>query len=832
MAKSKKVNKQEKQVVSFPRRVVVRFREGVQIPEAGRPEDHLEKLGIGPWRKLLKQFPGLKLTPAIMVMKRAQLAELVQKAARMDPTYKPVDFSVFYNVEAPLDTDLTALAKAFLEWHTVAEAYVDQLASPPAVNPADDLDSAAQGYLDPAPEGIDAEYAWTLPGGDGAGMRFIDLEQGWTLNHEDIAAHNIPAPLIGGIDNTFRNHGTSVLGVVCAVDNALGCVGIVPNLASVRVVATTGNGATQPNAILAAVNNLGFGDVLLLEAQVYLAGTLNGSPISSLLGPIEAQSLEFNAIQLATALGIVVVEAGGNGNDGGVPAVNLDQYATVLGKAVLHRDPANPDFRDSGAIIVSAASSAAPHLRLAFAPHGKRIDCYAWGEGITTLDSNSAGAINLYTSGFGGTSGASAIIAGAALAVQGRAQLQTGVRFSPRQLRAILSGPTGTAAQVEATPRNIGMMPNLRGIFDNVLNVAPDVYMRDHVGDAGAPHPGAVSSSPDIILRTAQVAIPQTAFGSGSGTEGSETLGSTAEFGQDNYLYVRVLNRGGAPAANVEVNVFWSPPATLITPDMWTPVNAAPVVVPSVPVGLGTTTLTVAPEIVWPSAQIPAVAHYCFVGLIGNAQDPAPNPGSLVDWNIFIRFIRENNNVTWRNFNVVPNVPPPPNVPQPQIDPQPNNPPPQEPPAPDGFVALGFLAPGAPDIARPMALEIVSRLPEGSRLMVEMPIMYYRQLSARYPIGRAKLNDKWRVARVMINPQMGAQFEDVVFPAKSRMKIRLLVQIPRKYLNNAYQVYARQLWEKQEVGRITWQLQPPRKGDGKGPKAKPVLRKNKRAPKK
>ena len=48
-----------------------------------------------------------------------------------------------------------------------------------------------QDYLDAAPTGIDARYAWTFAGGDGAGQRVVDMERGWTFNHEDLAAHGI-----------------------------------------------------------------------------------------------------------------------------------------------------------------------------------------------------------------------------------------------------------------------------------------------------------------------------------------------------------------------------------------------------------------------------------------------------------------------------------------------------------------------------------------------------------------------------------------------------------------------------------------------------------------
>jgi hypothetical protein len=60
---------------------------------------------------------------------------------------------------------------------------------PPAVNAGDDPRSGYQGYLNAAPQGINARYAWGFPGGDGAGTNIIDVEQGWNLNHEDLVGH-------------------------------------------------------------------------------------------------------------------------------------------------------------------------------------------------------------------------------------------------------------------------------------------------------------------------------------------------------------------------------------------------------------------------------------------------------------------------------------------------------------------------------------------------------------------------------------------------------------------------------------------------------------------
>ena len=754
--------------------VVVKFRESAKLPYRDGVEVDLEKHRVGPWGQLAARFPGSSLRRMFTSLEPKAINELVDRAVRTDPTYRPAHLLGYFYVDAPPDADLEALAKTLSAWPSVETAYVDRPGPDPLVNAANDPRSASQGYLDPAPDGIDAEYAWGFTGGDGAGQRFIDLERGWTLDHEDVVAQGATL-LHGTLRDESRSHGTSVLGEVCASDNTLGCVGIAPNIASVDVVSF--HGSTRADAIMAAIASLSFGDVLLLEAQV--TGT------TGLLAPIEAFDAEFDAIRLATALGVVVVEAGGNGDNVSV-GLDLDTYTNAAGRRILDRNPANPDFRDSGAIIVTAATSASPHTRMPWAPLGRRIDCYGWGENINTCASSIAGATDLYTTGFNGTSGASPIVTGAALIVQGVAEADLGHRFSPRQLRAILSDPATNTPRAATEARLIGVMPNLRRIIDDVLNLSPDVYLRDFVGDAGEPHTGPVSSSPDIILLPATVPNPQAAFGAGSGTENSNTLGHTAEFGQDNFVYVRVLNQGGAAAANVNVTVFWSQVATLVTPDLWHLVGSA--VIPSVPAG---EQLTVSPAITWPSAEVPAEGHYCFVGLVGTAADPAPDPTAFLNWNNFLRFIRENNNVTWRNFNVEDN--------DPAVMPA-------DPTVPAGFVALPFLAPGAPDKARSMRLEVVARLPQGARAFLEAPADFIERTNELSPF--VKLDKKRQVGLIPVNPRGKRLLAEAIFPAKSRAAMRLLVHIPEDSRDKEYEVSVRQLWERQEVGRVTWRLAP------------------------
>jgi hypothetical protein len=326
-------------------------------------------------------------------------------------------------------------------------------------------------------------------------------------------------------------------------------------------------------------------------------------------------------------------------------------------------------------------------------------------------------------------------------------------------------------------------MPDLAQILQTVLGVAPDVYLRDFVGDNGAPHAGPISLSPDIVLRKGAEPNPQAAFGAGSGTENIDTLGQEAEGGQDNFLYVRMLNRGGNAATNVNATVYWSPVATLVTPSLWTLVGSTQV--PTVAAG---NQLTVSNAIVWPSAQVPGPGHYCFVGLLDTAGDPAPLLADLLDWNNFRRFIRENNNVTWRNFNVVDNVPPPGST------------------APPGYVALPFLAVGAPRVGVFMRVEVLAWLPKGSRLFLLAPDHLVDAL--RIPRTTTSRLRKDRLDRqlVALNPHGRTDLGRALFSADVRHRLELLVAIPRELLGNDYDVAVRQLFEDEEVGRVTWRL--------------------------
>jgi serine protease len=747
----------------FTRKVVFRLEAFINVEHPERTVALIEGGELGPWSKLAEAFPGIRVRPRWSAAEPDQLQELIATARESDPTYRPGPVLHYFEVICPNDVEPDRLLEQLTTWSTIAEAWRAPDPTPPPVAPNDDPRWPNQGYLDPAPDGIDAEYAWTVTGGDGAGQAFVDIEWGWTLSHEDLTGHGIT--LLSGLNNGYEGHGTAVLGEVAAVDNALGCVGITPALASVDVIGQwrTATDYDIADAILDACKRMRFGDVLLLEAH----NDYNGFT----LVPVEAYTDTYEMIRLATALGIVVVEAGGNGGE------DLDLVTNPGGDAFF--DPTAPSFRDSGAIIVGAASSAAPHTRLGFSSHGTRIDCYGWGQGVdTTGDGWTGTSTTAYTGSFGGTSSASPIIAGAALAVQGMVEAASSARLSPSQMRAVLTNAATSTASDDPAVDRIGVMPDLRAIVeDGAFNMRPDVYLRDFVGDSGDPHAGAISASPDVILLPMTVADPQAAFGEGSGTEHQNNLGHEATAGQDNVVYVRAANRGGSDATGSSVEVFWSPPSTLVTPDLWTSVGT--LTMPIIPTG---DTLVAAGPITWDETEIPAPGHYCFVAILTHPQDPGPAPIDFLDWDNFRAFIRSNNNVTWRNFNVVPNVPPP----------------------GAQMIAQPFLMVGAFDKTRRMRLEVTLRLPRGSKAELRLPMHLVEAfLRRRAPFLRVEADD---TVGVPLNPSGVTRYPDVAFPSKIRHELELRVHIPEDARGQSYLVWAAQFEGDEELGRVTWRF--------------------------
>ncbi len=299
-----------------------------------------------------------------------------------------------------------------------------------------------QGYLGPAPYGIDAPAAWRL-GQRGAGVWFADIEGGWNAKHEDLPGDRIRH--VGGRpidDPSWRAHGTAVLGEVVGVDNGKGVVGIAPDVE--RVFTSSIGGTNVPDAIDRAAAELRAGDVLLIELQ-------GAGPRGRYL-PVEYWDDIYEVVERATKRGVIVIEAAGNGGE------NLDHKA--------YDKKFDRSVRDSGAIMIGAGGPPrdgfVDRARLDFSNYGARVDVQGWGRKVATLDygdlQKCAGADRHYTNEFSGTSSASPIVAGAALLLEGMAR-ERGAVLTPAALRELLRA-TGSP-QTGDRSQQIGPRPDL-----------------------------------------------------------------------------------------------------------------------------------------------------------------------------------------------------------------------------------------------------------------------------------------------------------------------------------------------------------------------------------
>ena len=694
--------------------------------------------------------------------------EEVARASEFPPLHS---LTAYILIDARSALDPRSLVRALNRHWSIDIAYREQRITLPAVTP--DPLTPNQGYLDPAPAGIDARYAWSI-GVEGTGMGFVDLERAWLDQHEDLKG--APAPTLIFQDNypdaKETYHGTAVLSVVAAKDNALGIVGVAPSVASVRMVSlydqASGRMDDFTQAVAAAILVMKPGDVLLLETQL---GESH---------PVELDPDKFDAIRLAAGNGIVVVECGGNG--GGL----LDDW--VCGDTNGHCLDRNlkSEFRDSGAIMVASCDDpvvGGGHQRHWSSNYGSRLDCYAWGQNVWSAgDPLGAFGVDRYSGGFSGTSSAGAIIAGAALLLQSRFLALTGGPLSPSQVRAMLSDPaTGTPRSPGTEP--IGVMPDLRQVLA-AAQLVPDIYLRDALGDDGSlPSSGANGTSPDIILTNQ--AVPPANFGQGSGTENSDTLSTWALAGQDNFIYVRMQNRGTGSAAAASASVYWSKSSTLLTPADWTFIAASQ----AIPVTQGAGLVVPAP-ITWHATDIPAPGHYCFLAILNDPADPAPVLPGPLDWNGFLAFVSTSNNVAWRNFDVM------------QL-------------AQDGsWSTEPFWVRGAPDQPRSFSLEFRQSIPKDLRLVWEVSIELLHALPQPLRAAAQQMGDQsWSVPLPSLTRY---RVEPLALGRDARYECRLWVQGNESAAIRTGQVSIRQLYHGQVVGGMTWEPPPPEATGSRG----------------
>lgn len=309
----------------------------------------------------------------------------------------------------------------------------------------------------------------------GSGVQVVDIESDYNPDHVDI--NNDKVTLVGNppaFDENSRssNHGTSTLGVIGAYDNqidGLGITGIAPD-ATLKFRTKYLNGVeigvtvlSIPDAISSAAESVNIGDIILLEMQIAGPNRDQDAEVGDHRGlvPVEWNYPTYQVVKTIVNAGYVVVEAAGNGYE---DLDSSDYHSTPWPFLRAH---------DSGAILVGAGST--HHLeptRLAFSNYGSRVDIQAWGRDIVApgnanYDGRPVPVDNIHEEegvdrdyrSYGGTSGASAMVAGVVALLQQEFKNLFGRPATSKELRFIMA-VTGTPQHSE-DGTNIGPRPDL-----------------------------------------------------------------------------------------------------------------------------------------------------------------------------------------------------------------------------------------------------------------------------------------------------------------------------------------------------------------------------------
>jgi subtilisin family serine protease len=314
-----------------------------------------------------------------------------------------------------------------------------------------------QKYLEAAPVGIDARYAWTIPGGTGKNVKIIDIETG-------IASYNDLSTPYFMRRTSFSDHGASVMGVLVSKNDNIGTTGIVYDAnwgfiskfffgvdatrADTTEFKTRAYATSLAKSIEEAGSKLEAGDVLLIEIQV--TGATNKS------APAEYWPEVYAQLKKITSKGIHCVAAAGNGGH------SLD-HKSYLGAFNLKR-------KDSGCILVAAVTleptnDSRGHRKVQSSNFGSRIDAHGYGKNVATVGTGDLlddGNNTKYTRFFSGTSSATPIVAGAVAAISSIAK-EKGLVISPKKMRKAIR-QTGTP-QYGMDNYKIGNLPDIKSLL-------------------------------------------------------------------------------------------------------------------------------------------------------------------------------------------------------------------------------------------------------------------------------------------------------------------------------------------------------------------------------
>ncbi|MCC5904675.1 MAG: S8 family serine peptidase [Balneolaceae bacterium] len=236
---------------------------------------------------------------------------------------------------------------------------------------------------------VRAPIAWSEATGNGVKVLVIDSGMNNHIDLPDRPTSNCGGTLGGGGCSDPTNHGTHVSGVLMALDNEIGVVGVAPGIADVNAYSYGACDAQQICSVQDVIDGIDF-------------GVINGVDVINMsLGGVQSHTGESNAVAAAWNTGIVMVAAAGN-----VPAIT---GGTVLYPAGYNEVIGVSGVRDNG--YFANTSPCVVNGQTVFSNHGSHVSLSAPFWALSTV-----GTTNYEdeTDGWCGTSFATPHVSGAA----------------------------------------------------------------------------------------------------------------------------------------------------------------------------------------------------------------------------------------------------------------------------------------------------------------------------------------------------------------------------------------------------------------------------------
>ena len=296
-----------------------------------------------------------------------------------------------------------------------------------------------------------------------------------------------------------------------------------------------------------------------------------------------------------------------------------------------------------------------------------------------------------------------------------------------------------------------------------------ELYIRDNTVDTGvAPSVGVQYLSPDIwiSLTNDPTAAPV----------------ENPEYGQTNYVFVKVYNRGSRAGNNATVKLYWANPGTNLSRPFWNtngisvggnPGNTRTVSVPARTAAGDGQVITQAFE--WdppePDTNINDEGHFCLFASVDHPDDPLLQED--------VSAVRWEDNLAWKNVVVQDNVA-------------------------NAITTLDFYVAGAQGNSTFADLHIDRKgLPQGGKVTLKIPSRYLHGATTTN-LTKTWQSEGGRTCKVKVTSPNTADLKHVHLESRENTQVRLEVTLPKQFQpGDIYPVFVEQFTNGVLTGRVT-----------------------------